>query len=248
MNHSTTEVFFDDLVVPARQLIGQEGKGFRYILEGMNAERILIAAECIGDARFFLDRVRAAPAHRTRALRIKGSRPTSSVARPSSGPRILARARQATHYASSRQVFGRKIGANQGVQFPLARAYAATEAAALMVQQAADLYDAGAPCGPEANMAKLLGAFRRTAADRCGQHSSNRRACGCSPRRGAVLAGPAAAEASWMAGEACIQTYGGYAFAEEYDIERKWRETRLYQVRVGGAISAWASLRKRSQW
>ena len=157
MNHATTEVFFDNLEIPADSLVGEEGKGFRYILSGMNAERILIAAECIGDARWFL--------------------------------------RTATDYAKERKVFGRPIGQNQGVQFPLAKAYAQTEAAALMVAEAARRFDAGAPCGPQANMAKML-----------------------------------AAEASWAAGEACVQTHGGFAFAEEYDVERKFRETRLYQV------------------
>jgi acyl-CoA dehydrogenase len=157
MNHATTEVFFADVAVPAENLIGTEGRGFRQILDGMNAERILIAAECIGDADWFIDRARA--------------------------------------YAGSRVVFGRPIGANQGVQFPIARAYAMTEAARLAVQQAATLYDAGEPCGAEANMAKML-----------------------------------ASEASWAAAEACLQTHGGFGFAEDYDIERKYRETRLYQV------------------
>ncbi len=157
MNHSTTEVFFDNVKVPAENLIGEEGKGFRYILSGMNAERILIAAECIGDARWFIAK--------------------------------------ASEYAKSRVVFGRPIGQNQGVQFPIAKAYAASEAAALMVERAAQLYEAGAPCGKEANMAKLL-----------------------------------AADASWQAADMCVQTHGGFGFAEEYDIERKFRETRLYQV------------------
>jgi alkylation response protein AidB-like acyl-CoA dehydrogenase len=157
MNHATTELFIDDLRVPAVNLIGEEGRGFRYIMDGMNAERILIAAECVGDARYFVDKASA--------------------------------------YASSREVFGRSIGENQGVQFPIARAYIQTEAAAAMVRQAAALYDAGAACGSEANMCKLL-----------------------------------ASEASWAAGDTCIQTHGGYGFAEEYDIERKFRETRLYQV------------------
>jgi len=157
LNHATTEVFFDDLEVPAENLVGEEGRGFRYILDGMNAERILIAAECIGDARWFVEKSRT--------------------------------------YASERVVFGRPIGRNQGVQFPIARAYAQGEAAALMVRRAAQLFDAGRPCGKEANMAKLL-----------------------------------AAEASWAAAEACLQTHGGYGFAEEYDVERKYRETRLYQV------------------
>ena len=157
MNHATTEIFFDGLRVPAENLIGEEGKGFRYILSGMNAERILIAAECVGDAKWFIER--------------------------------------ATGYARSRHVFGRPIGQNQGVQFPLARAYADTRAAELMVREAARLYEADEPCGAEANMAKML-----------------------------------AADASFEAANACIQTYGGYGFAEEYDIERKFRETRLYQV------------------
>ncbi|HKW53204.1 MAG TPA: acyl-CoA dehydrogenase family protein [Stellaceae bacterium] len=157
MNHATTEVFFDNLAVPAENLIGEEGKGFRYILDGMNAERILIAAECVGDARWFIAK--------------------------------------ATDYAKSRVVFGRPIGQNQGVQFPIAKAYAASEAAALMVERAAGLYEAGQPCGKEANMAKLL-----------------------------------AADASWQAADMCVQTHGGFGFAEEYDIERKFRETRLYQV------------------
>jgi acyl-CoA dehydrogenase len=157
MNHATTELFFDDLEVPAENLIGEEGRGFAYILDGMNAERILIAAECIGDARWFVAKASA--------------------------------------YASDRQVFGRPIGQNQGIQFPIARAHVQTEAAALMVQKAARLFDAGEPCGAEANMAKLL-----------------------------------ASEASAAAADTCIQTHGGYGFAEEYDIERKFRETRLYQV------------------
>jgi acyl-CoA dehydrogenase len=157
MNHATTEVFFDNLDVPAENLVGEEGKGFRYIIDGMNAERILIAAECIGDARWFIAK--------------------------------------ATEYARSRVVFGRPIGQNQGIQFPIARAYAQSEAAALMVERAAELYEGGAPCGKEANMAKLL-----------------------------------AADASWAAGDMCIQTHGGFGFAEEYDVERKFRETRLYQV------------------
>jgi acyl-CoA dehydrogenase len=157
MNHSTTEVFFDSVPVPAENLVGEEGKGFRYILSGMNAERILIAAECIGDAKWFLDK--------------------------------------ATHYARERTVFDRPIGQNQGVQFPIAKAYAQMRAAELMTHQAAALFEAGKDCAAEANMAKML-----------------------------------AAEASWAAGEACIQTHGGFGFAEEYDIERKYRETRLYQV------------------
>jgi acyl-CoA dehydrogenase len=157
MNHSTTEVFFDNVRIPAENLIGEEGKGFRYILSGMNAERILIAAECIGDAKWFIEK--------------------------------------ATDYAKERVVFDRPIGRNQGVQFPLARAYAQMRAAELMVQKAAALFEGGMNCGAEANMAKLL-----------------------------------AADASWAAAEACVQTHGGFGFAEEYDIERKFRETRLYQV------------------
>jgi len=157
MNHATTEVFFDNVKVPAENLIGEEGKGFRYILSGMNAERILIAAECIGDAKWFIDK--------------------------------------ATAYAKERVVFGRPIGQNQGIQFPIARAYAQMRAAELMVHQAASLFERGKDCGAEANMAKML-----------------------------------AAEASWAAAEACVQTYGGFGFAEEYDVERKFRETRLYQV------------------
>ncbi len=157
LNHATTEVFFEDLEIPADSLIGEEGRGFRYILDGMNAERILIAAECIGDARWFIGRAR--------------------------------------DYAKERVVFGRPIGQNQGVQFPIARAYAQSEAAKLMVEKAAGLFEAGAPCGPEANMAKLL-----------------------------------ASEASWFAADMCLQTHGGFGFAEEYDVERKFRETRLYQV------------------
>jgi acyl-CoA dehydrogenase len=157
MNHSTTEVFFDNVHVPAENLIGEEGRGFRYILSGMNAERILIAAECIGDAKWFIEK--------------------------------------AADYAKERVVFDRPIGKNQGIQFPLAKAYAQMRAAELMVYKAAALFDAGTSCGAEANMAKLL-----------------------------------AADASWAAADACIQTHGGFGFAEEYDIERKFRETRLYQV------------------
>ena len=157
MNHATTEVFLDQVRVPAENLVGEEGKGFRYILSGMNAERILIAAECVGDAKWFIDRAGA--------------------------------------YARERVVFGRPIGQNQGVQFPIARAYAQMRAAELMVEKAAALYEAGADCGAEANMAKML-----------------------------------AAEASWAAGEAAVQTHGGFGFAVEFDIERKFRETRLYQV------------------
>jgi acyl-CoA dehydrogenase len=157
MNHATTEIFFDDLRVPAENLIGHEGEGFRYILSGMNAERILIAAECIGDAKWFIEKASA--------------------------------------YAKERRVFDRPIGQNQGVQFPIARAYAQMRAAELMVRDAAARFEAGAECGAEANMAKLL-----------------------------------AADASWAAAEACVQTHGGFGFAEELDIERKFRETRLYQV------------------
>jgi acyl-CoA dehydrogenase len=157
LNHATTELFFDDLRVPAANLVGVEGKGFKYILDGMNAERILIASECIGDGRFFIDR--------------------------------------ASTYAKERSVFGRPIGENQGVQFPIARAYVQLAAAAEMVNKAAFLFEAGIACGTEANMAKLL-----------------------------------ASEASWYAADMCIQTHGGFGFAEEYDIERKFRETRLYQV------------------
>ena len=157
MNHSTTEVFFDNLKIPEDNLIGDEGRGFRYILSGMNAERILIAAECIGDAKWFTNK--------------------------------------STNYANDRHVFGRPIGQNQGIQFPIARAYANMKAAELMVYHAANLYDKGESIGEEANTAKLL-----------------------------------AADASWSAAEACVQTYGGFGFAEEYDIERKYREARLYQV------------------
>ena len=157
MNHATTQIFFDDLRVPAENLIGEEGQGFRYILSGMNAERILIAAECIGDAKWFIGK--------------------------------------ATQYAKERELFGRPIGQNQGVQFPIARAYAQMRAAELMVHEAARKYDAGEDIGAEANMAKLL-----------------------------------AADASWAAADMCVQTHGGFGFAEEYDIERKFRETRLYQV------------------
>jgi alkylation response protein AidB-like acyl-CoA dehydrogenase len=157
INHSTTEVFFDDLKVPAENLVGEEGKGFRYILDGLNAERILIGAECVGDARWFVAK--------------------------------------ATDYARERMVFGRPIGQNQGIQFPIAQAYAATEAADLMVKKACELFEAGENCGKEANMAKLL-----------------------------------ASEASWQAADMCMQTHGGYAFAEEYDVERKFRETRLYRI------------------
>ena len=157
MNHATTEVFFDDLRVPAANLVGEEGKGFRYILAGMNTERILIAAECIGDAKWFIEK--------------------------------------ATAYAKGRELFGRPIGQNQGVQFPIARAYAQMRAAELMVHEACRKYEAGGDIGAEANMAKLL-----------------------------------AADASWAAADMCVQTHGGFGFAEEYDVERKFRETRLYQV------------------
>ncbi len=157
MNHATTELFFDDVPVPARNLIGEEGKGFRYILSGMNTERILIAAECIGDAKWFIDR--------------------------------------ATAYANQRVVFGRPIGQNQGIQFPIAKAYARMRAAELMLHESIRRYEADEPMGAEANMAKML-----------------------------------AADASWEAAEACLQTHGGFGFAEEYDVERKFRETRLYQV------------------
>jgi len=157
MNHSTTEVFFDDMRIPASSLIGEEGKGFRYILSGMNAERILIAAECIGDAKWFINKASA--------------------------------------YASERNVFGRAIGQNQGIQFPIARAYAQMRAAELMVHHAVEVFDAGGNPGAEANMAKLL-----------------------------------ASEASWAAADMCVQTHGGFGFAEEYDVERKFREARLYTV------------------
>jgi acyl-CoA dehydrogenase len=157
MNHATTQIFFDDLRVPAENLIGEEGQGFRCILSGMNAERILIGAECIGDAKWFIAK--------------------------------------ATHYAKERELFGRPIGQNQGVQFPIARAYAQMRAAELMVHEAARKYEAGEDIGAEANMAKLL-----------------------------------AADASWVAADMCVQTHGGFGFAEEFDIERKFRETRLYQV------------------
>ncbi len=157
INHATTELYFDNLVVPVENRLGEEGRGFKYILDGMNAERILIASECLGDARFFIDRASA--------------------------------------YAKDREVFGRPIGINQAVQFPIARAHVQTEAATLMVRHATQLFDAGKPCGTEANMAKLL-----------------------------------ASEASWYAADNCLQIYGGFGFAEEYDIERKFRETRLYQI------------------
>jgi acyl-CoA dehydrogenase len=157
MNHATTEIFFDNLKVPAENLIGEEGKGFRYVLSGMNAERILIAAECVGDARWFIEKASA--------------------------------------YAKSREVFGRPIGQNQGVQFPIAKAYANMRAADLMVKEALRKFEAGEDCGAEANMAKML-----------------------------------AADASFEAANVAVQTHGGFGFAEEYDIERKFRETRLYQV------------------
>ncbi|MFN0155916.1 MAG: acyl-CoA dehydrogenase family protein, partial [Gaiella sp.] len=157
MNHATTEIFLDGVEVAAENLVGEEGKGFRYIIDGMNAERVLIAAECIGDGRWFTEK--------------------------------------ATAYASERVVFGRPIGANQGVQFPIAQAHAQLEAADLMRYKAAWLYEQGKPCGAEANMAKFL-----------------------------------AAEASWAAANACLDTHGGFGFAEEYDVERKFRETRLYKV------------------
>lgn len=157
LNHATTELFFDDLEVPAENLIGEEGNGFKYIIDGMNAERLLIASESVGDGRFFIDR--------------------------------------ATVYARDRSVFGRPIGQNQGVQFPIARAYVQVCAAAEMVNKAAKLLEAGKPAGTEANMAKML-----------------------------------ASEAAWYAADMCLQTHGGFGFAEEYDVERKFRESRLYQV------------------
>jgi acyl-CoA dehydrogenase len=157
VNHETNELFFDNLEIPAQNLIGEEGRGFRYILDGLNAERAIIAAECIGDGYWFIDKV--------------------------------------TKYANEREVFGRPIGKNQGVQFPIAEAYIEVEAANLMRFKACELFDAGRQCGAEANMAKYL-----------------------------------AAKASWQAGEACLQFHGGFGFAAEYDVERKFRETRLYQV------------------
>jgi len=157
INHHSCELFFDDLHIPADNLLGAEGQGFKVILDGMNAERILIAAECVGDGRYFIDK--------------------------------------ATAYANNRVVFDRPIGQNQGVQFPIARCYAEIEAASLMVEKAARMFDAGEPAGAEANMAKML-----------------------------------ASEASWRAGDVCMQTHGGFAFAREYHIERKFRETRLYQI------------------
>jgi len=157
VNHSATEVFFDDMKVPAENLIGEEGRGFHHILDGMNAERLLVASECLGDARWFLDK---------------------GVA-----------------YANDRNVFGRPIGQNQAIQFPFARSYAEYRAADLMVRAGCELFDNDQPCGPEANMSKML-----------------------------------ASEASWHAAEACMQSHGGFGFAKEYDVERKWRETRLYQI------------------
>lgn len=157
VNHNTTEIYFDNLRIPASSLIGEEGRGFKYILDGMNAERALVASECLGDARWFIE--------------------------------------TATNYANDRVVFGKPIGANQGVQFPIARAYAEMRAAELVLRRACALFDAGLPCGEDANMAKLL-----------------------------------LSEASWHAGEACLQTHGGFGYACEYNVERKWRETRLYQI------------------
>jgi acyl-CoA dehydrogenase len=157
VNHSTTELFFDDAFIPDDALVGEEGSGFRNVLSGMNSERVLIASECIGDGRFFID--------------------------------------HASKYAGEREVFGRPIGANQGIQFPIAKAYAALQAADLMRYKAAWLYEQDLPCGAEANMAKLLGS-----------------------------------EASWQAANACMDTYGGFSFAHEYNIERKFRETRLYSI------------------
>jgi acyl-CoA dehydrogenase len=157
VNHSTTELFFDEAFIPDDALVGEEGKGFKNVLDGMNVERVLIASECIGDGRFFLDK--------------------------------------ATAYGSEREVFGRPIGSNQGIQFPIARAYAALQAADLMRYKAAWLFEQDQPCGAEANMAKLLGS-----------------------------------EASWQAANACMDTFGGFSFAHEYDVERKFRETRLYSI------------------
>ena len=157
INHATTEVFFEDLRIPADSLVGEEGKGFGYVLDGMNAERILIASECVGDARWFIGKAAA--------------------------------------YARDRIVFDRPIGRNQGIQFPIAEAHVQTEAANLMVAEAARKFEAGEPCGAEANMAKYL-----------------------------------ASEVSWKAADMCMQTHGGFAFAEEYDVERKFRETRLYRI------------------
>ncbi|GGO62667.1 acyl-CoA dehydrogenase [Roseovarius pacificus] len=157
VNHNTTEIYFDNLRIPASSLIGEEGKGFKYILDGMNAERMLVASECLGDARWFIE--------------------------------------TATRYANERVVFGKPIGANQGVQFPIASAYAEMRAADMVLRRACALFDAGQPCGEDANMAKLL-----------------------------------LSEASWHAGEACLQTHGGFGYACEYNVERKWRETRLYRI------------------
>ncbi len=157
INHNTTEVFLDDVVVPAENLIGEEGQGFRYLLDGLNAERILVASEALGDARWFCAK--------------------------------------AAEYGSERIVFGRPIGQNQGIQFPIARAHCEAEAADMMIRKATALFDAGMECGPDANIAKLL-----------------------------------ASEAAWHAGEAALQTFGGFGYAREYDIERKWRETRLFQI------------------
>jgi acyl-CoA dehydrogenase len=157
VNHETNELFFENLEIPAENMIGEEGKGFKYILDGLNAERALIAAECIGDGYWFIDKV--------------------------------------TRYANERIVFGRPIGQNQGVQFPIAKAYVNVEAASLMRYKACELFDTGKPCGAEANMAKML-----------------------------------AADASWEAANACLQFHGGFGFAADYDVERKFRETRLYQV------------------
>jgi acyl-CoA dehydrogenase len=157
INHNTTELFFDNMRIPADSLIGQEGRGFRYILDGMNAERVLVASDALGDAKFFIDR--------------------------------------ASDYAKERQVFGRPIGQNQGIQFPIAESWVAAQAAELMTRKAAALFEAGLPCGAEANMAKYL-----------------------------------AAEAAWKAADVCMQTYGGFGYAEEYDIERKFREARLYRT------------------
>ncbi|MCE2919701.1 MAG: acyl-CoA/acyl-ACP dehydrogenase, partial [Roseomonas sp.] len=157
MNHNSCEVFFDNMEVPAENLVGQEGKGFRYILDGMNAERLLISAETIGDAKWFINK--------------------------------------AVDYSKQRVLFGRPIGQNQGVQFPIAKAYAQMRAAEALIQKGLEKFEAGLPCGEEANMGKMLGA-----------------------------------DAAWAAAEACVQTHGGFGFAEEYDVERKFREARLYQV------------------
>ena len=157
VNHNTTEIFFDNMRIPADSLIGEEGRGFRYILDGMNAERMLVASDALGDAKWFIDKAAA--------------------------------------YANERVVFGRPIGQNQGVQFPIAECWAATQAAELMTRKACALFEAGLPCGAEANTAKYL-----------------------------------AAEASWKAADVCMQTFGGYAYAEEYYVERKFREARLYRT------------------